>query len=87
MLACTYDISREREHFVVTINGQFYCTADTYSEAMSDVQKYMDDENLKVELDWLDAVENAERNYILMERYNNGERSQELYDSMMGMDI
>lgn len=86
MFTCTYDISREREHYVVTINGKFYCTADTYSEAMTDIQKFMDDENLKIELDWIDAVENAKENDILMKRYNDGDRSQELYDAMMSIE-
>ena len=31
------DIKRDREHYVVYIDGEFYCTADTYAEALKEV--------------------------------------------------
>lgn len=37
----TYDIKREREHFVVYINGRFYCSADNETEAENDVEEYL----------------------------------------------
>lgn len=36
----TYEIKPDREHFVVYINGEFYCTADDYLEATRDIEKY-----------------------------------------------
>lgn len=36
----TYDIKRERGHFVVYINGRFYCTADNQREAAQEVEEY-----------------------------------------------
>lgn len=37
----TYDIQRYKEHFVVYINGKFYCTADDHKEAAAEVEKYL----------------------------------------------
>ena len=34
------DIKRDRDHFVVYINGNFYCTADSYDEAIEEVKNY-----------------------------------------------
>ena len=36
----TCKIIQVREHFEVHINGEFYCSADTLSEAKQDIQKY-----------------------------------------------
>lgn len=33
----TYDIKREREHFVVYIDGNFYCSADSFREATKEI--------------------------------------------------
>ena len=33
----TFEIRHVREHYEVYINGKFYCSADTYSEANSDI--------------------------------------------------
>ena len=30
-------IKQTRGHWVVSINGQFFCTADTYSEAVNEL--------------------------------------------------
>jgi hypothetical protein len=35
----TYDIQREREYFVVYINGRFYCTADNEKEAAKEAEE------------------------------------------------
>ena len=43
-----YEIKREYEHFVVYINGNFYCTADTRDEAEREVDFYFDNRNLQV---------------------------------------
>ena len=32
-------IVRDRDHYVVYINGKFYCTADTYREAVQEVEQ------------------------------------------------
>lgn len=37
----TYYIKREREYFVVYINGKFYCTADNEKEAAQEVEGYI----------------------------------------------
>lgn len=31
-----------REHYEVHIDGEFYCSAETYSEAKQDVDNYVD---------------------------------------------
>lgn len=36
----TYEIKPHKEHFVVYINGKFYCTADKFTEAVKDVEEY-----------------------------------------------
>lgn len=36
----TYEIKRNNGHFVVYINGKFYCTADKYLEAVKDIEDY-----------------------------------------------
>ena len=36
----TVDIKRHRGHFVVYINGKFYCTADDEKEAAQEVAEY-----------------------------------------------
>lgn len=33
------DIKRDHEHYVVYINGEFYCTADTFDEAIREIQE------------------------------------------------
>lgn len=37
----TYDIKRHKEHFVVYINGRFYCSADNEKEAAQEVEEYV----------------------------------------------
>ena len=32
-------IVRDRDHYVVYINGKFYCTADTYQEAKKELEQ------------------------------------------------
>ena len=39
----TYKIKPFKGHFVVYINGKFYCTADKMSEAISEVEKYKEE--------------------------------------------
>lgn len=36
----TYDIKREREHFVVYIDNRFFCSADDEKEAAKEIEKY-----------------------------------------------
>ena len=36
-----YDIVRDREHYVVYIDGEFFCTADKVSEAAEEVEAYL----------------------------------------------
>lgn len=36
----TYKIKRDREHFVVYINGKFYCSADNEKEAAIEIENY-----------------------------------------------
>lgn len=35
------DIKRDREHYVVYIDGEFYCTADTFEEAIREIKEDM----------------------------------------------
>ena len=37
----TYKIQPMRGHFVVYINGKFYCTADNWIEATREVEDYV----------------------------------------------
>lgn len=34
----SFDILRVREHFEVYINGEFLCSADTYTEAAKEIE-------------------------------------------------
>lgn len=34
----TIDIKQEYGHYVVYVNGKFYCSADTYLEAVNELQ-------------------------------------------------
>lgn len=36
----TYKIKPDRGHFLVYIDGKFYCSADTMSEAINEIRKY-----------------------------------------------
>lgn len=36
----TYKIKPDRGHFLVYIDGKFYCSADTMSEAIKEIKKY-----------------------------------------------
>ena len=36
-----YDIVKDREHYVVYIEGKFFCTADKLSEAAEEVEDYL----------------------------------------------
>ena len=31
------DIYRERDHYVVRVDGEFFCSADTYQEAIKEL--------------------------------------------------
>ena len=35
------EIKRNKEYFVVYINGKFYCTADNHQEAAKDIEEYL----------------------------------------------
>ena len=35
-----YKIVQVRDHYEVYINGQFYCSADTWSEAETEIKTY-----------------------------------------------
>ena len=37
----TYKITPKKGHFEVYIDGQFYCSADKWSEAVKEIQNYM----------------------------------------------
>lgn len=34
----TIDISRDIDHYVVFVDGEFFCTADTHQEAVRELQ-------------------------------------------------
>jgi hypothetical protein len=34
-----FDIRRERDHYLVFVNGEFFCSADSVMEAMDELQK------------------------------------------------
>lgn len=36
-----YKIIRDREHYVVYIDGKFFCTADKIKEAVREVESYL----------------------------------------------
>ena len=36
----TEEIKPNKEHFVVYIDGKFYCTADNHLEAVKDIEEY-----------------------------------------------
>lgn len=89
-----FEIRHERDHYEVYVNGAFYCSADTYSEANQEIGLYIEGQ----ERDWRRAVENVRRvqyekyspDYfrmcgILLERYRNGDRSQDLYERMIAI--
>lgn len=33
------EIKRERDHFIVYVDGEFFCTADTHLEAVQELEK------------------------------------------------
>ena len=37
-----FDIRRERDHYVLEINGEFYGSYDTFSEALMDLEGEME---------------------------------------------
>lgn len=39
----TCEIRRNREHLVVYINGEFYCTADNEREAAKEIENYIEE--------------------------------------------
>ena len=41
----SFDIVAVHEHYEVYINGEFYCSADTASEAARDVKEFMSKHN------------------------------------------
>lgn len=36
-----YEIRPEQDHYAVYINGEFYSSADTWSEASDDIENYI----------------------------------------------
>lgn len=38
-MASDVRIEHEMDHYVVYVDGRFYCTADTYSEALQTLQQ------------------------------------------------
>lgn len=34
-----YEILREQDHYIVLLNGEFYCSADTVDEALQDIKE------------------------------------------------
>jgi hypothetical protein len=36
-----YDIIEDREHYVVYIEGRFFCTSDKISEAAEEIENYL----------------------------------------------
>jgi hypothetical protein len=36
-----YDIVRDHDHYVVYIDGKFFCTADRVKEAVEEVENYL----------------------------------------------
>ena len=34
---CTYEVTRQHDHYAVYVDGSFYCSADTVTEAMKEV--------------------------------------------------
>lgn len=47
----TYSIKRNREHFEVYINGNFYCSADNENEAVSEIQNYLEERGVQNEIE------------------------------------
>ena len=43
-----YTIKPERGYFTVYVNGNFYCTADTWSEAEREVETYLRKHNFRI---------------------------------------
>lgn len=33
------EIKRERDHYIVYVDGEFFCTADTHLEAVQELEK------------------------------------------------
>lgn len=93
-----FEIRHEREHYAVFIDGVFHCSADTAVEAANEIEKYIEEKNEAVQLDWTRAVEHvrdiqyetyspASKNVCkkLLDRYHKGERSRDLYERMMSV--
>ena len=38
-VSIVYEVSKDREHYVVHVNGKFFCTADTYGEALNELRE------------------------------------------------
>lgn len=37
-MECAIDISLDMDHYVVFVDGEFFCTADTHREAVHELQ-------------------------------------------------
>ena len=37
-----FEIRNEREHYEIYIDGVFYCSADTYPEAVNEIKAYIE---------------------------------------------
>lgn len=38
-MAPDFDIVHERDHYVVYVKGEFFCSADTYTEGLCELKK------------------------------------------------
>lgn len=38
---CVYSINKKDDHYEVYINGEFYCSADSMSEAANELEEYL----------------------------------------------
>lgn len=47
----TYKIERNHEHFVVYIDGKFFCTADSKKEAKTEVMNYAEERGMLNEIE------------------------------------
>ena len=43
-----YTIKQERGYFTVYVNGNFYCTADTWPEAVREAESYLYGRNFQL---------------------------------------
>lgn len=51
MSCMTYGIDKVKEHYVVTINGEFYCSADSLTEASKEIEDALAEKGKTMEFD------------------------------------